>query len=592
MDALGFADLGPQAWLTILVIAGTFVCLVREWFAPDVVLLVAVTVLLAGGVLTPAEALAGFSNPAVLTVAVLFVVAGALRSTGAVHWVGSWVLGRPRRAWLGRARLVGISASFSAFINNTPLVAMLIVAVEDWCRRARVPASRLLIPLSYATILGGMCTLIGTSTNLVVLGLMQEHPDLPPLRMFDPAWVGVPATLVGLAYLMFASRWLLPDRGTPAEQEPPSTEYLLDMRVVDPSAAGSGMAAAGGGHLPSARLVKVQREGEDFTGRSRDELLGGDRLLFAGSAAGLHDVRRLPGLAVADSTLPVSASAVHMVEVVLSRLSPLAGYSVREGHFRQRHGATVLAVNRHGEALHGPPGDIVLRAGDTLLLEAAPACVETLGQSREFTAISLLDDTPRVEPRKAAVALGILGAMILANAVLQVDIFVSALLATIALLATGCIRWRDARRTVDFPLILVIACAFAIGAALAKTGVAGAIAAGLLQLSAGDPFWTLVLIYALTVVFTELLTNNATAVLMFPIGLAAAEQLGVSPMPFIIAVMNAASASFITPIGYQTNMMVYGPGGYRFTDFFRVGTPLTLLVGLVVLTVIPLVWPF
>jgi di/tricarboxylate transporter len=591
MDALGFAALGAQAWLTILVIGAMFVCLVREWFAPDIVLLAAVAVLLAGGVLTPTEALAGFSNPAVLTVAVLFVVAGALRSTGAVHWVGSWVLGKPRGEWLARARLMGISASFSAFINNTPLVAMLIVAVEDWCRRARVPASRLLIPLSYATILGGMCTLIGTSTNLVVLGLMQEHPELPPLRMFDPAWVGVPATLVGLLFLLLAARWLLPDRRAPAEQEPPSTEYLLHMRVVDQDAAGA-LASRLGGHLGAARLLRVQRRGVELDAATAGELVAGDRLLFAGSAEGLHEVRRLPGLAVAHSTLPVSASSVHMIEVVLSRLSPLVGYSVREGQFRQRHAATVLAVNRHGEALAGPPADIVLRSGDTLLLEAAPSCVETLEQSREFTAINLLDDTPRVQPRKAMVALAILGAMILANAVLQVDIFVSALLATIAMLATGCIRWREARRTIDFPLILVIACAFAIGAALAKTGVAAVVASGLLQLSAGDPFWTLVLVYVLTVVFTELLTNNATAVLMFPIGMAAAEQLGVSPMPFIIAVMNAASASFITPIGYQTNMMVYGPGGYRFTDFFRVGTPLTLLVGVVVLLVIPLAWPF
>lgn len=596
MDAVTFAELGFHAWLTISVVVGVFACLVWERLSPDIVLLGAVAVLLVSGVLTPVQALAGFSNTAVLTVAVLFIVVSALRSTGAIRWIASWVLGKPHGAFVARTRLVWISSFLSAFINNTPVVAMLTAAVETWSRKAKVSVSRLLIPLSYATILGGLCTLIGTSTNLIVLGLMKQQTGLPDLHMFDPAWVGVPAALVGGIYLMFAGRWLLPERRTALDQARETREYVLEMHVkADGKLVGHSVIGAELRKLSGAFLVEIQRAGMVLPAVTPDTILqADDHLVFVGTAEGLREVRQLPGIVHVDKQVFAvgSDSGRHFVEAVLSRLSPVVGHTVRAARFRDRYGAAVVAVNRRGQQLSRKPGDILLQAGDTLLLETTPEFTREYGQSREFAMVNVVDDTPSVQPRKALLSLGILGAMIFANAVLHVEIFVSALLAGLAVIVSGCVSWRDARRAVDYPLIVTIACAFAIGLALAKTGVASATAGVLLQLGDGDPFWTLVMVYILTVIFTELLTNNAAAVLMFPIGLAAAHQLDVSAMPFIISVMIGASASFITPIGYQTNMMVYGPGGYRFTDYVRVGTPLSLLVGVVAMTIIPQVWPF
>ena len=589
------SGLGLDAWITIGVIVSTMALLLWERFAPEFVLMGAVAVLLLFGVLTPVQALAGFSNTAVLTVAVLFIVAGGLRATGAIRWVGAWVLGKPRGPFMAQARLIGVSSMLSAFINNTPVVAMLTSAVENWSRKSGISVSKLLLPLSYATILGGLCSLIGTSTNLIVDGLAQAYPDLPTLHMFDPAWVGVPAALVGCVYLLTFGRWLLPDRRGAMEQARDTREYVLEMRVEAAGPLdGQSLAEAGLRSLEGLFVAEIQREGQllpALTAATR--LRGGDRLVLVGSAEGLREVRQWPGLHHAeDQVFKIGGvEGRDFVEVVLSRLSPMVGRSLREGNFRHRYDAVVVAVNRHGRQLTEKPGNVILQSGDTLLLETTPGFTDRFAQSHEFAMVNLLDDTPPVQPRKALLSLGILGVMILANTLLRVDIFVSALAAALAMLMTGCLQLREARRAVDFPLIVVIACAFAVGRALQVTGVAAAVAHLLMQGAGGDPFRTLVFLYICTVLFTEVLTNNAAAVLMFPIGMSAAAQLGVHPMPFVMTVMMGASAAFITPLGYQTNLMVYGPGGYRFTDYVRVGTPLSILVGIVVLWVVPQVWP-
>ncbi len=595
MDVVSFAELGFQGWLTIVVVVAVFACLLWERLSPAWLLLAAVMVLLLGGVLDVSQALSGFTNSAVLTVAVLFVVAGALRSTGAIRWVASWVLGRPRGAFVAQSRLVGISSSLSAFINNTPVVAMLTAAVEGWCRNTRISPSKLLIPLSYATILGGMCTLIGTSTNLIVLALMRQHGGLPDLHMFDPAWVGVPAALVGGVYLLTLGRWLLPDRRTALDQARDTAEFVLAMDVIpDGRVDGRSIVDARLRELPGAYLFEVQREHRILPAVGPDTVLEGeDRVVFAGTAGGLRALRQISGLRHAeDEVFKVGAdSGRQFVEVVLSRLSPVVGQTLRGARFRQRYGAAVVAINRHGQQVTTRPDRLVLQAGDTLLLETTAGFVRRFSHAHDFIMVNLVDGTPPVQPRKALIALGTLAGMIVVNVVFHVEIFISAVLAALTVVLTGCINLRDAVRAIDYPLIVAIACALGIGVALSVTGVAAAVAGVLMQLVAGDPFWTLVMVYVLAVVFTELLTNNAAAVLMFPIGLAAAQQLGAQPMPFIIAVMIGASASFITPIGYQTNMMVYGPGGYRFVDYVRVGTPLSIVVGAVVLPLIPQVWP-
>ncbi len=591
-----FAELGYGAWLTTAVVGLVLALLVLERLAPHKVLAGAVVVLTAGGVLSPREALAGCVNTAVLALGVLFVLVGALRATGAIRWLGAWVMGRPRGMLLAQARLIAVASTVSAFINNTPVVAMLTAAVEEWSRQARTSASRLLLPLSYATILGGLCTLIGTSTNLIVLGLMKAHPELPVLHMFDPARVGLPIALCGGVYLLTVGRWLLPERRSALEQARQTREYVLEMRAdASGPLVGRSLFDAGLRNLAGAFLVEVQRGGGVLPAVTPATVLqGGDQLVFVGVADGLSQLRQLRGLQHAtDEVFKVDGGlGRQFVEVVVSRMAPVVGKSLRDARFRNRYGAVVVAVNRHGRQLAQKPGDVVVQAGDTLLLEATPGFLAEYGQSRDFLMVNLIDGQPPVHTRRAATALAILGGMIVANAFFGVDILLSATVAALAVLATGCIGLRDARRSIDLRLLVVIASAFALGTAVASTGLAAAVAATLQRWGGGDPMTTLVLVYVLTVLFTELLSHSAAAILVFPIGLAAAQQLGVHPMPFVMAVMVGASASFMTPLGYQTNMMVYGPGGYRFTDYLRVGTPLSILVGTVALVLIPRVWPF
>ncbi|HET7655686.1 MAG TPA: SLC13 family permease [Luteimonas sp.] len=585
-----------QGWLTIGIVLATLALLLWERFTPDKVLLGAVAVLMASGILGPREALAGFWNPGVLTVAVLFVLVAALKSTGAIRWIGDWVLGRPRGEWLAQARLVGICAPLSAFINNTPIVAMLTSAIEQWSRRSGIAPSKLLLPMNYATILGGMCTLVGTSTNLIVAGLVLQRGGLEPLDMFDPLGVGLAAVLAGGLYLLLASRWWLPVRRSALQQAGDIREYVVEMLVeADGPVAGLSIGQARLRRLTGSFLVELVRGGEVRTAVSPTEVLrGGDRLVFVGATDAVRELRRVPGLRPAsDQVFKIDDAGGQrtLVEVVLSPFSPAVGRTLVQSAFRSHYNAAVIAVARRGERLPRKPGEVVMQAGDTLLLETDADFARRQGGSADFLLVNEVDGAPRVERGRALVALGVIALMVLANTVLGVDILVSALVAALLVLLARCVHVAELRRSVDLRLIVVIACSFALGAALEKSGVAALAAAHLGDLAAGDPFTTLVLVYVATVVFTELVTNNAAAVLMFPVAMAAAAAVGAAPMPFVIATMMGASAGFITPIGYQTNLMVYGPGGYRFTDYVRFGLPLSVVVGTAVLAAIPVFWP-
>lgn len=591
------AGLDWQAVVTIAVVLGSLGMLLWERFTPDRIMAGAVATLVLTGVLTPREGIQGFWNPGLLTVAVLFVLVAALRTTGAIGWIGAWVLGPPANERVVLTRLVPITSALSAFVNNTPVVAMFTSSIEHWCRNGRVSASRLLLPMNYATVLGGMCTLVGTSTNLVVAGLVATQPALPPLKLFDPLLVAMPAVVLGGLYLMFAGRWLLPARRSAMDQATDTNEYVVEM-LVEPGGAlvGQSIEDAGLRNLSGSYLVELLRDGEVFVAVTpATRLRGSDRVVFVGATGAIRELRRIKGLRPATDQLFKIDSADHrrtLVELVLSPSSPVVGRTLREAGFRMRYNAAVIAVARHGQRLHDKPGDVVMQAGDTLLVETVPAFMHSTAQSSDFLVATLIDGEHRVDRNRARMTLGVLIAMIGANTFLGVDILTSALAAAVLVVALRCVGLSELRRTVDLRLIAVIACSFALGAATEKTGVAELVATHLNAWANADPFWTLVLVYAVAVLFTELLTNNAAAVLMFPISISVATQLGVDAMPFVMAIMIGASAGFITPIGYQTNLMVYGPGGYRFMDYVRFGAPLSLLVGCVVLWTIPKVWPF
>ncbi|HEY0309750.1 MAG TPA: SLC13 family permease [Luteimonas sp.] len=586
-----------QGWLTIGIVLATLALLLWERFTPDKVLAGSVVALMASGILGPREALAGFWNPGVLTVAVLFVLVAALKSTGAIRWIGDWVLGRPRGEWRAQARLVTITSPLSAFINNTPIVAMLTSAIEHWSRRSGIAPSKLLLPMNYATILGGMCTLVGTSTNLIVAGLVLRHGGIEPLEMFDPLGVGAAAAVAGGLYLLVASRWLLPERRSAMQQAGDIREYVVEMLVeAGGPVAGHSIGEARLRQLAGSFLVELVRDGELHSAVPPTEVLrGGDRLVFVGATDAVRELRRVPGLRPAsDQVFKIDDAGGQrtLVEVVLSSFSPAVGRTLVQSAFRSHYNAAVIAVARRGERLPRKPGEVVMQAGDTLLLETDAGFARRHVGSADFLLVNEVDGAPRVDRPRALVSLGVIALMILANTVLGVDILVSALVAALLVLLARCVHVAELRRSVDLRLIMVIACSFALGAALERSGVAALAASALGGLAGGDPFRTLVLVYVAAVVFTELVTNNAAAVLVFPIAVSAAATVGADPMPFVIATMMGASAGFITPIGYQTNLMVYGPGGYRFTDYVRLGLPLSLVVGAAVLATIPLFWAF
>ncbi|HEY0866736.1 MAG TPA: SLC13 family permease, partial [Fimbriimonas sp.] len=454
----------------------------------------------------------------------------------------------------------------------------------------------LLIPLSYASILGGCVTLIGTSTNLVVNGLLIKN-GLPGLGMFTFSAVGLPCALVGLGTILIASKWLLPDRTAAVSLGDDARRYTFEM-IVDPKGplGGKTVEAAGLRHLTGCFLAEVERNDELFPAVGPHFVVnGGDRLVFVGVVDSVKDLQRIRGLLPAGDQvykLDVPRPQRALVEAVVSEHNPVVGKTIREARFRNMYNAVVIAVARGSQKLEGKLGDIVLRAGDVLLLETRPAFHHQQRNSRDFYLVSNVPDSAPIRHEKGILSVAILVAMIVAASTNLMDILPAALLAGGAMLATRCTSAFSARRNIDWQVLVVIAASFGLGTALTKTGAAGQISAWMVDLSGTSPWLNLAMVYLVTMVFTEILSNNAAAALMFPIALSLSKQLGASYMPFTVAIMMAASFGFATPIGYQTNLMVYGPGGYKFSDFLKLGLLLDILLGVVAVLLIPRVFPF
>ena len=626
LDARGATSVEWTAWFSLAVVATALGLLILTRLAADLVLIGAVVALLLSGVLASEEALAGLSNEGMVTVAALFIVAAGVSETGGVTVLSERMLGRPRSITRALLRMMLPTSVMSAFINNTPIVAMFIPAVNDWAKKCQLPVSKLMIPLSYAAILGGTCTLIGTSTNLVVNGMVISvydsqiaaggQPVLPRgLSMFDIAWVGLPAASAGTIFILFAQRWLLPDRKPALSKMQDPREYTIEMLVPpDSPLIGKSIEVAGLRHLPGAYLAEIDREGYLLPAVSPEERLRAhDRLVFVGIVDTMVDLQKMRGLIPATDQvfkLDSPRSSRCLIQAVVSNSCPLANKSIRDGQFRTRYNAVVIAVAREGERIQKKLGDIVLEPGDNLLLEAHPSFVEQQRNNRDFFLVSPLENSNPPRHERTFVALGILLAMVVTISICEtfrsttlqlgdfsfrlgsITVLKAALVAAGLMIVTRCIRTSQARRSLDWQTLLAIAAALAIGRAVEKSGAAHEIAVALIRLADGNPWLSLAAIYLVTSLVTETITNNAAAALMFPFALATANSLGVNPMPFIIVVMMAPSASFATPIGYQTNLMVYGPGGYRFNDFLKIGLPLNLLLGLVTVLLAPLIWPF
>jgi len=589
--------MGWEGWYSIAVITLCFSMLALTRYSPDIILVGGLTLLLLAGVLSPEQALSGLANEGMVTVGVLYIVVAGLRETGGIGWIVHSVLGRPRSLQHAQIRLMAPVAAMSAFLNNTPVVAMFIPAANDWAKRNRLSVSKLMIPLSYASIVGGTCTLIGTSTNLVVNGMLIKETNSAGLAMLEIAWIGIPVMFIVFIFILLFSKWLLPERVPAISRYDDAREYTVEMLVEKGSVlSGKSIDDAGLRQLPGLFLIEIDRQGQIMPAVSSYEVLrDGDRLIFAGIVESVIDLQKTKGLTPASNQiykLDSSRQDRVLVEAVVSDSCPLVGKSVCKGRFRDFYNAVIIAVARNGRRVQQKIGDIVLRPGDTLLLESHHSFVEQQRNSRDFFLVSEIEDASPPQYHKAMLAMSILALMILLVTTGWLSMLKASLLAAGLMIITRCTSGREARRSVDWQVLIVIAASFGLGTALQNTGAAESIAISLIELAGGNAGISLAFMFAATALLSAVATNNAAAVIMFPIALTTANSLGVSLMPFVLTLMVAASASFATPIGYQTNLMVYGIGGYRFLDYLRIGIPLTLLVGLTTIIVVPLVWHF
>jgi di/tricarboxylate transporter len=583
--------------LTLAVLAGLLYGLIKDKPA-DVMFVGAVVLLAAFGVIGPEDAFSGFANSGVLIVAALFVVAAGLRETGVMDYIGERFLGRVETEAQALLLMAAVLIPSAMVLNNTPKVALLVPVLISWCRKRRISPSRLLMPLSFLSILGGTCSLIGTSTNLVVQGLLVKN-HLKPMSFFEVGWVGFPCALMGAIYMLTLGRKLLPDRKELIEQlEETRREYLVEM-LVQPGCrlVNKTIAVAGLRQLPGLFLIEINREGMVLGPVGPDDVIrANDRLVFTGVVSTIVDLEKIPGLVPAIDrhyeVSPANQWRRRLCEAVISPSSPLVGDAVRDADFRVLYDAAIVAVHRNGARLTNKVGDIRLRAGDTLLLQTGPQFTKSFRNKPDFYLVSDVEDSRPVRHNRGGVAALIFVMMITAFVSGRVDIMLAGFLAAGAMVATGCISASEARKSVDLPVVIAIAASFGVGKALEQSGVAKLFAGLLVDCTRSlGPTATLAAIYSGTMVLNELISNNAAAALSFPFCLESARLLGVSERPFVMAVTLAASYAFASPIGYQTHMMVFGPGGYRFTDFMRVGIPLNLLMWLIAIILIPLIWP-
>ncbi|MEW4456231.1 SLC13 family permease [Bremerella sp. JC817] len=635
-------------WIAIGTTVAVFLAIQFARRVPvDLLFLLALCAVTLLGLITPTMAISGFSSRAVIAISALLVVSAGLRKTGVLDWIGSKILGNANNERSALMRLTGPIVVSAAFVLNTALVAMMMPVILDWCRQRNLSPSKLLLPLSYLTILGGVCTLIGTSTTLVVNEKLRDSvaiveaeiasletqiakateeqrpelelqlakrrqvlPNVQPMGFFEISWIGVPCALVGSLYMLLIGQRFLPGKQDIMEQlGDQQREYLVEMQVQpDCPLIDKTVEAAGLRNLHGLFLIEIDRDGDIITPVTpRDFVRAGDRLVFTGLVNTIVDLEKIPGLIpAADRTYefhPQSRVQRHLTEVVLSPSSPLIGTTVRKANFRQLYNAAVVAVHRNGQRLPNKIGNIVLEIGDTLLLQTRSDFIVQHRNNRDFYLVSSVDDA---EPRRHDRALLSGGLMIVLIAWLCLTSlfsgfefaggFGSPAIAAVTIAAlmilTQCLSASEARSALDIQVIVTIAAALGLGNALWESGAAQMIAEALVSAVGSNPWVLLVVIYLMTVIFTETITNTAVAALLLPIAVAIGQQGDLNPRPFIMAIAIGASMAFLTPIGYQTNLMVMGPGGYTPRDYLKSGLPLAVLIAITAMTLIPRIWSF
>ncbi len=582
-----------------LVIVLMLIGLSFEVIRADFLIFLVLVIFLITGVISSEQALSGFSNEGMLTVLLLFIVAGAIQKHGIIELVVYRLLGKAANVKKSMIKVmlpVGLS---SGFLNNTPIVVALTPIIRDWAVDNGYSPSKFLIPLSYMTILGGTITMIGTSTTLVVHGLLVGA-GLEGFSFFTLAAVGVPITAAGLIYLLTLGYNLLPEHLGAKEQISQETKEFLAEGIIEDKFEHEGetVTKLGRDVLDGIYVIEIIRNNSrvyPVTGETK--VLAGDHIIFSGSLNTIGKIQKFKGVTIKTGTELTLDDVVnkdsHLIETVVSHNSSLLNKTLKEANFKTRYNAGVIAIHRNNQRIKSRVGDIVLKTGDTLLLLADNNFINMHKYSGDFYVVNDVAPPENLnqDMRKGWVSLIALVSMILVVTLGWFTMLEAMMILVVLLIGFRFISPNEVKKFVQFDVILLIASAFAVGAAMTESGLAQYIAGGLTALA--TPFGilgVLFIVYLVTNCFTEVITNSAAAVLMFPIALEVADAMNIEYMGLIITVAIAASASFMTPIGYQTNLIVYGPGGYKFSDYIKVGAPLALITMFIACFIIYFVW--
>ena len=568
-----------------IVLAFIIISLYTEIIGPAFTFLIGVIVLGFFGILTPKEILSGMANEQIAVIILLLLLGDIIRKTDIIDGLFDKVF-RKTKSYRGfLIKMIVVVSGFSAFLNNTPLVAIMIPYVHNWSKRNNIKPSKLLIPLSYAAILGGCATLIGTSTNLIVNGLVTDQliiPGLKPLELFDFTIVGLPMIFLGTIYLTLFGNKLLPDRkDVIADFSTKSREYLVEAQIRPNSKLiGKTIEGAGLRNLKGAFLVEITRGEQRLSAVSPSEIMQEeDILVFAGDTESIAEmINSDTGLALTQIGMFVKKPHTEVLEIVVSHNSTLITKTVRQTGFRGKYDAAILAVHRNGERIPGKIGAVKLKAGDVLLLLAGDDFAKRSYDTHDFYLISKIREFRKLKLYKSLTLFGGVSAAIFLSAIGVISLFMALMILMIIILLLKIASPKDIPKSIDYNLAIIIVLSLAIGTAMIKTGMADIIANFII--SVFKPFGPLGLlfgIFLITNLLASYITNKAAAAIIFPISVTAAINLGLPTTPFILIVAFAAAANFITPIGYQTNLMVYGPGGYSFKDYMKIGLPLTFI---------------
>ena len=595
MESIMFLGFSLHAWITIVTVLGMFSILLFTKLRSDLVFLGAIGVLFVTGVLDAKEAFSGFSSTSVVVIGVLFVVIAGLTHTGVLQWIVKHLLGQPDSYSKAVIRLMMPVAVLSSFLSNTTVVALFVNIVKMWAKKLGVSPSKLLIPLSYASGMGGVCTLIGTPPNLIISGLYEDRTGVA-MNVLATTIPGLFCLAVGILSVI-AMRRLLPDRKAPEAAFESTGEYTVEMLVPsdNPNIAKS-IGSLGLNNVRGGSLVELRHfDDEKIMSPVPDNepLMGGDRLVYAGQIDELLELKRTHGLVNADHHVFHYSEAAtderHLRTAHVRFGSKLIGNTMRENQFEHNHDVTLVAVSRRGKRIESSPRDVILQAGDTLLLEMGSSKT----QPQEFSGDLQFFDSAEVPNigTGTLVSTAIMITMVVVSALGIMPLLQCAFIAAAAMLIFRCCSAEQAMRAINWDILMVFAGSVVLGIAIQKTGIAERLAFGILDVCGTNPIVVMTAICLVGTFITEFISNTAAGAIFFPIMYQAAEKLGYEPFPFLIALMISVSSSFATPIGSPTHMLVYGPGGYRFSDFMRIGLLMNLIILAANIFIVLLVYP-